>query len=111
PLPRTPFSPPSYASRLPNREEPFHQRRQLVERHHVGPVARGFFRPGMGLKKHGVYADRNRRLGERLDHLALATRRSTESTGLLHAMRRVVNDRHAEGLHFRDRPKVVYQPA
>ena len=92
-------------------KQPLEQGGELVQRDHVGPVAGGGVGIGMGLEEQAVDAQGHGGPGQRLDHGPIAAGGGPQAARLLDAVRGVEDHRHAEGLHLRDRPHVVDQPA
>ena len=76
---------------------------ELIQRHHVGTVAGGVVRIGMGLEEQAVDADGHGGPGQGLDHRAISAGGGAQPAGLLHAVRGVEHDRNApQGLHLRE---------
>ena len=66
---------------------------------------------GMGLEEQAIDAQGHGGPGQGLDHGPIAAGGGPQSARLLHAVGGVEDHRHAQGLHLRDGPHVVDQPA
>ena len=85
----------------------FHQRRQLIQRDHVGAVAEGLVRPRVGLQEQPVAARRRRRSCQVRDHAPVAAAAVALAAWHLYAVSGVKDHGPAQVLHPRDRPHVA----
>ena len=92
-------------------QDAFQDAGKIIQPQHVGAVAGGVVRIGMGLEKQAVDADGDGGAGQRLDHGAVAAGSAAEAAGLLHAMGGVENHRHTQLAHLNQRPHIVDQSA